>query len=193
MLFEGGEHSYSGLHLELANAEIYDLPERPPRIVVAAGGEEAARLAAEKADGLVGVEPDPKLVRAFQKAGGKGETYAECGICWAANEKKALETLHRYHRWGVLGWSVLAELPRPQSFEEATEKIEPADLRESIPCGPDPAAYLRRIDEFLDAGFDNVILMQVGPDQGGFFKFFEKELASELQARAEREPAGARR
>jgi G6PDH family F420-dependent oxidoreductase len=193
MLFGGGEQSYSGIHLELANAELYDLPKRPPRIVLAAGGPEAATLAAEKADGPVGVEPDEKLVGAYRKAGGKGRTYAECGLCWAPNEKKALETLHRYHRWGVLGWSVLAELPRPQSFEEATEKIEPADLRESIPCGPDPDAYLRRIDEFLDAGFDSVILMQVGPDQDGFFKFFEKELASELRARAEREPAGSRR
>jgi G6PDH family F420-dependent oxidoreductase len=190
-LFAGGEQSYSGRYLELANAELFDLPKQPPRIVVAAGGKEAARLAAEKADGLIGVEASEELVSSYRDAGGKGPLYAECGVCWAASAKKALETLHRYHRWSVLGWSVLSELPRPKSFEEASEAVEPKRLEET-PHGPDPETYLRAVDEFVAAGFDHVLLSQAGPDQDGFFEFFERELRPELESRMGPEPVGAR-
>jgi G6PDH family F420-dependent oxidoreductase len=192
LLFEGGEQSYSGRHLELSNAELYDRPKTPPRIVIAAAGPEAATLAAEKADGLIGVEADEKLVKAFRDAGGKGPIYAECGVCWAASEKKALETLHRYHRWSLLGWGVLSELPRPQSFEEASEKVEPESFAGEVPCGPDPEPYLKAIEEFAGAGFDHVVLSQAGPDQAGFFEFFEKELGAAIADRVHAEPASAR-
>jgi G6PDH family F420-dependent oxidoreductase len=192
LLFEGGEKSYSGRYLELANAELFDLPKKPPKIVVAAGGPEAAVLAAEKADGLVGVEADKKLVKAYRDAGGDGPIYAECGVCWASSEKKALETLHRYHRWSQLGWSVLSELPRPKSFEEASEGVEPENFAGKTPCGPDPEPYLRAIDEFVEAGFDHIVLSQAGPDQAGFFKFFERELSSAIRERVRLEPVGAR-
>ena len=105
----------------------------------------------------------------------------------------------RYHpaivaqalRWSVLGWSVLSELPRPKSFEEASESVEPKRL-EQTPHGPDPETYLRAIDEFVDAGFDHILLTQAGPDQDGFFEFFERELRPELESRMQPEPAGAR-
>jgi len=192
LLFEGGEQSYNGRHLELSNAELYDRPKNPPKIVVAAAGPEAAQLAAEKADGLIGVEADKKLVKAFRDAGGKGPVYAECMVCWASSEKKALETLHRYQRWTLLGWSVLSELPRPQSFEEASETVKPESFAGEVSCGPDPEPYLKAIDEFVEAGFDHIVLTQAGPDQSGFFKFFEKELGAAIRERVRAEPVSAR-
>ncbi len=147
--------------------------------------------AAEKADGLIAVEANEDLVSSYRNAGGKGPLYAECGVCWATTPKKALDTLHRYYRWSVLGWSVLSELPRPKSFEEASESVEPKRL-EQTPHGPDPETYLRAIDEFVDAGFDHILLTQAGPDQDGFFEFFERELRPELESRMQPEPAGAR-
>jgi G6PDH family F420-dependent oxidoreductase len=191
LLFGGGEQSYSGVHLELSNAELYDLPTKPPRILMAASGPESATLAAEKADGLIGVEASAELIETYRKAGGKGPAYGEMAICWSTSEKKGLETAHRHYRWGMLGWSVLSELPRPQSFEEASESIDPDDLDGEIPCGPDPEPVLEKIDRYLEAGFESVVITQIGPDQEGFFGFFEKELADELRSRARREPVGA--
>jgi hypothetical protein len=113
-------------------------------------------------------------------------------VCWASNEKKALETVHRYQRWSLLGWSVLSELPRPQSFEEASEAVTPESFAGEVPCGPDPESYLKKIDEFAEAGFDHVVLTQAGPDQAGFFKFFEKELGAAIRERVHAEPVTAR-
>lgn len=36
---------------------------------------------------------------------------------------------------------------------------------QAVPCGPDAKPVVNRIREFADAGFDEVYLQQIGPDQ----------------------------
>jgi hypothetical protein len=54
------------------------------------------------------------------------------------------------------------------------------DVAEAIVCGPDAERHLVRIREFVDAGFDHVYGYQVGPDQEGFFRFYEREILPRL-------------
>ena len=46
--------------------------------------------------------------------------------------------------------------------------------------GPDPARHLDAIARFARAGFAEVYIHQVGPDQAGFFRFFHDEVRPEL-------------
>jgi hypothetical protein len=55
--------------------------------------------------------------------------------------------------------------------------VTPEDLAASLPHGPDPHAYLQSIREYVDAGFTHLYFHQVGDDQEGWFRFWEKELA----------------
>ena len=43
-------------------------------------------------------------------------------------------------------------------------------------CGPDPERHLAAIQRFLDAGFDEVSVLQMGPDQAGMIRFYEREI-----------------
>lgn len=54
------------------------------------------------------------------------------------------------------------------------------DVAEQVPCGPDPERHLAAIREYVDAGFDHVYVHQVGPDQEGFFRFYEDEVLPKL-------------
>lgn len=181
LLFEGGMQSYEGQHLQLESARLYDLPDPPPPILLAAGGPQAARIAAQKADGLVASEVDPHLVSAYREAGGDGPRYVELSVCWAADEDEAIATLHRYARWSGLGWSVLAELPTPRAFRDASRSVRPEDVAGDVPHGPDTTRYVEAVGEALDAGFDHVVLHQVGPKQSEFLRFFEQELRPALR------------
>ncbi|RIK96366.1 MAG: LLM class F420-dependent oxidoreductase [Proteobacteria bacterium] len=176
LLFEGRMASYEGQHIQLESARLFDLPDAPPEILLAAGGPQAARIAAEKADGLVASETDPDLVSVYRDAGGDGPCYVEVSMCWSQSEDEARETLHRYSRWSGLGWSVLAELPTPRAFDEASQSVRPEDVAEDTPHGPDTTRYVEAIGEAIDAGFDHVVLHQVGPKQSDFLRFFEQEL-----------------
>jgi G6PDH family F420-dependent oxidoreductase len=182
MLFTGESCSHRGAYFELDRARLFDLPESPPALVVAAGGPRAARLAATKGDALIATEPKRELVSAYHDAGGKGARCAEVSLCWAESADEALDTMHRYARWSKLDWHVLPELATPTAFASASQEVERDDLAET-PHGPDLERYLAAIRRYVDAGFDELILHQIGPEQHGFLAFFADELASELRAR----------
>jgi G6PDH family F420-dependent oxidoreductase len=194
MLFEadGQECSHSGVHFELDRARLFDRPEQPPQILVAAGGPRAAQIAAEKGDGLIATEPDRELTQAYRDAGGDGPRCAEVAMCWAESAAEALDTMHRYARWSQFDWNVLPELATTRAFEAVAKGVSRQDLAET-PHGPDVECYVDAIRPFLEAGFDELILHQIGPEQDGFLNFFAGELDTALRESARRyEAAGSR-
>ena len=72
------------------------------------------------------------------------------------------------------------ELALPSQFEAGAQLVSEEDIAESIPCGPDPEVHASAIRKFIDAGYDEVFIAQVGDDQHGFLDFFEKELRPQL-------------
>jgi G6PDH family F420-dependent oxidoreductase len=183
-LLRGELTNYRGKYFRLDHARLFDRPESRPAVVLAAGGSEAARLAGRKGDGLIVTEPRRDLIEEFEAAGGSGPRYAEVALCYAEREKDAQETAHHYFRWSVTGWPVKAELPDTEGFAAASEHVTPEVVARSVSCGPSPERHLEAIDRFIQAGYDHVILVQVGPDQDGLFDLFERELAPALRDRA---------
>lgn len=67
------------------------LPKQPIEIYIAADGPEAAEMAAEFGDGLIGVTQDKELIPSFSNAGGKEDcTYGQVAICYADSVDKAV-------------------------------------------------------------------------------------------------------
>lgn len=183
-LWQGGLFSHSGEYYEVESARIYDLPEEPVPIVIGVSGKKSATLAGELGAGIMSVSAEPKLIKDWKAAGGEGARYLELSFAYARSEKEGLEIAHKYSRFGAMGWEVLAELPGVKNFEGATAHIRPEDLKDSIPHGPDPEPYIELIRKGIDAGFDRIVLLGIGPDQAGFIRFFEQTLAPALASPA---------
>ncbi len=49
------------------------------------------------------------------------------------------------------------------------------------PVGPRPDVHLADLRAFLDAGFDEVYVGQVGPDADGFFEFYSRHILPQLR------------
>jgi G6PDH family F420-dependent oxidoreductase len=181
LLWSGGYHSYEGKHLRLEDARVFDLPDELPPIAVAAGGPAAARIAGELGDALVVTEPREDLIAAYESAGGTGRRYAEVPLAWAPSEDAAAESARKLFRFGIIGWKVQAELPNPVNFDAATALITADDMREQFGCGPDVARHVEVAKDFVAAGYDQLALINAGPDMDGFFDFFGRELAPALR------------
>ena len=177
VLWEGGSQTHRGRHYRVENARLYDLPDEPPPILIAAKGERAGTLAGRIGDGLVGVAPDRDLIRTFEEAGGEGKPrYGQLHVCWAEDEATARQTATEWWPNTSIPGELGVELPLPRHFEQAAEVVREEDVAGSVVCGPDPEAHLDAIRSYVDAGYDHVYLHQVGPDQDGFFRFYEREV-----------------
>ncbi|MEU4605651.1 TIGR03557 family F420-dependent LLM class oxidoreductase [Kribbella sp. NPDC023972] len=181
LLWSGGYHSYDGKHLRLEDARVFDLPDDLPEIAVAAGGPEAAQLAAELGDALFVTEPSADLIEAYEDAGGSGARYAEVPLAWAPSVDEGAESARRLFRFGVTGWKVQAELPNPVNFDAATQLVTADHLKEQFGCGPDVGRHVEVARQYAEAGYDHLALINAGPDMDGFFDFFTKELAPALR------------
>ena len=180
-LLVGALATYRGAYFQLDHARLFDRPGRKPPVSMAAGGLDAAHLAAEKTDGLIVTEPRHELINAFTKAGGKGPRYCEVALCVAPDEAAGRKTAHRYFRWSLAGWPVMAELPHDEAFAAASQHVSLDAVGEAISCGPSAERHLAAIGKYIDAGCDHIVLNQIGPDQDSFFELFEKKLLPALR------------
>ncbi|MEU1278009.1 LLM class F420-dependent oxidoreductase [Streptomyces sp. NPDC005805] len=183
-LFRGEHVSRRGGYFTVESARLWDLPEESPPIGVAVSGSRSCELAGELADLLIAVEPERGLVDAFDRAGGTGKPrIGQLPICYDTDRERAVERAHDQFRWFAGGWKVNSELPHPDAFEAATRFVEPEGVAESIPCGDDPEAVARAVQEFADAGFTDVALVQIGGDtQHDFLEWAGDKLLPELRA-----------
>jgi coenzyme F420-dependent glucose-6-phosphate dehydrogenase len=184
-LWSGEQISHRGKHYVVENARIYTLPEDLPPIIVAAGGPKAAELAGRIGEGFIGVSPQGELLEVFDAAGGRGKPrYGQVQVCWASDEQEAVRTALEWFPNIALPGELSQELPVPAHFEQAVELLSEDDMSEIVACGPDPERHLEMIGRFEDAGFDHIYVHQIGPEQEGFIRFYEREVLPHLQAKA---------
>jgi G6PDH family F420-dependent oxidoreductase len=180
-LWDGQTVHHRGAHVVVEGARLYTLPDVPPPLLVAASGRLGAEVAGRLGDGLVGVSSDPTVVQVFEAAGGRGKRrHAQLHVCWAADEATARRTALEWWPQAAVPPPLLTELARPQDFEAATAEVTEDQVARQVVCGPDPEAHLAAIARFVGAGYDHVYVHQVGPDQEGFFRFYEQAILPEL-------------
>jgi G6PDH family F420-dependent oxidoreductase len=181
LLWRGGEQSHRGAYYTVDQARLYTLPAEPPPLYVAAGSEASAKLAGAAGDGMIGTAPDPELIHTFTAVGGKQKPrYGQLTVCYAGGEHEARRIAHRWWPNSALAGNLAAEVKTPGLFEHAVKPISEDDVAESIVCGPDARRHVEGIRRFADAGYDHVYVHQVGPDQEGFFRFYEERVLPEF-------------
>ncbi|HEU5432556.1 MAG TPA: TIGR03557 family F420-dependent LLM class oxidoreductase, partial [Thermomicrobiales bacterium] len=183
LLWQGGMRSHHGKHYTVENAQIFDLPKQPTPLFVAAAGPTSAELAGRIGDGYIGTSADRDTLQRFQQLGGAGkETLGQVTVCWAADEASARKTAYEWWPNSAIPGELGQELPTPSYFEQAAKLVTEDRVAKEIICGPDPQKHLAAIEQYVDAGFSHVYVHQVGPDQEGFFRFYEREILPKLES-----------
>jgi G6PDH family F420-dependent oxidoreductase len=181
LLWQGDYQSHRGKHYTVENLRIFDLPEEPIEVAVAAMQPKAAELAGRIGDALVNVAPAPEIIERFESAGGKGKPkYGQVTVCWAESKEQAKKTAFEVWPNALVEGSASQELPLPKDFEQLVEGREPDALEETLTLGPDVEEYVDEIEEYGKAGYTHVYVHHVGPDQDGFLKFAKSELFPRL-------------
>jgi G6PDH family F420-dependent oxidoreductase len=181
-LWTGETVTHRGEHYTVDAARVFSRPEEPPPILVSGFGPQATELAARIGDGWINVDPSAELLQHYRSSGGQGLTQGGTKICWAPSAEEAAKTAYRLWGFEGIGGQSAQELPSWTEFEALAEVSSPETVAEDIPCGPDPQPAADAIQEYVDAGFDEVYISQMGPDQAGGIRFLAEEVLPLVRA-----------
>ncbi|MFI6092943.1 LLM class F420-dependent oxidoreductase [Streptomyces sp. NPDC051218] len=182
-LFTGENVNHQGTHFDVSNARLWDVPDELPPIGVAVSGGRSCSLAGRLADLVIATEPKAELLESFDRHGGSGKPrVGQLPVCYDTDKDAAIARARDQFRWSVGGWPVNSELPGPSGFAGATQYVTREDIAEQIPCGDDVDSFVDAVRPFVDAGFTEVALVQVGGDQQRpFIDWAEQKLLPALR------------
>jgi G6PDH family F420-dependent oxidoreductase len=175
-LWSGEVVNHHGRHYTVENARIYSLPSSSPAVLVSGFGPKATSLAARIGDGYFNTSPSEELLDQYRQEGGTGPKLALVKVCWGENRQQCIKLAHELWRSSGIPGEASQEFPMPAHFEQASQLVTEQMVAESISCGPDVEHHANAVRKYIDAGYDEIYINQVGPDQQGFFKFFERDL-----------------
>jgi G6PDH family F420-dependent oxidoreductase len=175
-LWHGGSRDHFGRHYRVEDARIYDLPNEPPPILVSGFGPKAVSVAARIGDGYVTTMPDEELIGQYGREGGKGPIQAGTKVSYGPDEMEAVRTAHRLWPNEGLPGELAQVLPTPAHFEQASSLVTEEMVAETVPCGPDLDRHVESLEQFAEAGVDELFVQQIGPRQAEFFEVYAREV-----------------
>ena len=181
---------FEGEYYRTERATVYDRPEDPVPIYVAASGPLAAKLAGRAGDGFIctsGKEPalyDELLenVRAGAEQAGRDPSalkrMIEIKVSYDRDRERAFSNTH----W----WAALALTPEQKEGVEdpvemerlADANVERAHTR--FICSDDPDEVAEAIGRYLELGFDELVFHAPGADQDRFLEQFSADVLPKL-------------
>jgi coenzyme F420-dependent glucose-6-phosphate dehydrogenase len=184
---------FEGEYYRTERATLYERPDEPPAIYVAAAGPLAAKLVGRAADGFICTSGKaPELYRQLldnvaEGAEKVGRDPAEIGklIEIKVSYDHDLEFAERACHW----WGALALTPEEkQSTEDPLELERLADAHPERAASrfivsSDPDEVVDRIAPYVELGFTELVFHGPGADQPRFLEQFTRDVLPRLRAR----------
>lgn len=185
--------TFEGEYYRTENATIYDRPDEPVPIYIAAAGPTASRFAGRVGDGFIctsGKAPElyretllPNVQAGLEKSGramGDLEKTIEMKVSFDIDMQKATQDT-RY-------WAALALSPEEKMGVEDPVAME--KLADALPVeraasrwivSNDPDEHIERIAPYIELGFTHLVFHAPGPDQERFLRLYAKEVLPPLR------------
>ena len=185
--------SFEGQYYRTENATIYDRPDNPVPIYIAAAGPTAAKLAGEVADGFICTSGKPaELYRETLlpnvAAGLASAGRPSDGLDRMIELKVSFDTDKQTAMADTRYWAALA-----LSAEEKTSVEDPLQMEKLADALPleraasrwivstDPDEQVERIRFYVDLGFRHLVFHAPGPDQPRFLKLYAEQVLPRLR------------
>jgi G6PDH family F420-dependent oxidoreductase len=190
-LFSGKAVKHQGEHFLLETARLYTRPEQPVPIYVATAGPVNAKRTGKYADGIITVgAADEKIGMLWDKfregarEAGKDashmKTQLQIHISWAPTQEEANE--NALVEWPNGGMPFpKQDIKNPEDFANIAKLVELGDFANRMLISADLEAHVAQIQRFIDMGFDEIYLHNVGRDQAAFIKTFGERVLPNLR------------
>ncbi|MBW4656552.1 MAG: TIGR03885 family FMN-dependent LLM class oxidoreductase [Kaiparowitsia implicata GSE-PSE-MK54-09C] len=171
--------------VDVVDAKLYSLPAKSPKLYGAAVSEATAEWVGSWADGLLTIQAGPaqlrRMIEAFHRGGGEGKPMVlQVGLNWDASETAALAGAHEQWRFCAVGGEVNWDLRSPADFERIGRLVRPEDMKDALNVSADLGRHAAWLASYVELGFSEIYLHQVGRNQRAFIDAFGKEVLPQL-------------
>jgi len=186
--------SFAGEYYSTHDASIYDRPETPVPVYIAAGGPVVARYVGRAGDGFIctsGKGMDlytqellPAVAEGETQAGrevGSVDRMLELKLSYDTDPDAALENT-RFWAPLALSKEQKHDITDPVEMERAADALPIERIASRWIVGSDPDVVTAQIKEYVDAGFTHLVFHAPGADQRRFLAEFERDLMPRLRA-----------
>ncbi len=190
--------TFEGQYYRTQDATIYERPDAPVPIYVAAAGALVAKYAGRQGDGFICTSGKawslytetllPNVVEG-QKAAGK-EPGGGPGYDRVIEMKVSFDTDHARALEDTRHWAALALTPEekvsihsPAEMERRAAElpVERAASRWIVSCDPDE--HVEKISPYVELGFNHLVFHAPGPDQERFLRLYSAQVLPKLRQR----------
>ena len=187
--------TFDGQFYHTRDATIYDRPETPVPIYVAAAGALIAKYAGRAGDGLICTSGKarefytetvlPKVLEGRGEATPRAPDYARM-----IEVKVSFDTDMSRAREDTRHWAVLALTPEEKTSVHSPEEMERLSAMLSAEraasrwiVSTDPEEHVERIGEYVGLGFTHLVFHAPGPDQERFLRLYAEHILPRLRRR----------
>jgi coenzyme F420-dependent glucose-6-phosphate dehydrogenase len=186
--------SFDGQYYRTENATIYDRPDNPVPIYIAAAGPTAAKLAGEVADGFICTSGKPAelyretllpnvaagLASAGRPADGL-DRMIELKVSFDTDKQAAMADT-RY--WAALALSAeeKTSVEDPLQMEKLADALPLERAASRWIVSTDPDEQVERIRPYVELGFRHLVFHAPGPDQARFLRLYSEQVIPKLRA-----------
>ncbi|HEY4243839.1 MAG TPA: glucose-6-phosphate dehydrogenase (coenzyme-F420) [Kofleriaceae bacterium] len=186
--------SFDGEYYRTVDASIYDRPETPIPVYVAAGGPVVARYAGRAGDGFICTsgkgmalytdELIPAVKEGAEKAGRDYDAIDRMIEIKLSYDTDADAALNNTRFWSPLSLSAEQkhDITDPVEMEKAADALPIEQIAKRWIVGSDPDEVVAAIKLYVDAGLNHLVFHAPGHDQRRFLELFERDLAPRLRA-----------
>ncbi len=191
-LFSGKDVKHDGRNFKLETSRLWTMPDVAPPIYIATAGPVTAKRTGALADGLITVgAPEGKIETIFEKcregcreAGNDPDKFKyilQLHLSWAATDEQAVR--NAMEEWPNGGMKFpKADIRSPGDFEQMAKLVRPEDFEGRMLMSADPERHRKEIQKFLNMGFDQIYLHNVGRNQVEWLEVFGREVLPKLTA-----------
>jgi coenzyme F420-dependent glucose-6-phosphate dehydrogenase len=187
--------SFEGEYYRTERATIYDRPEVPVPIYVAASGAVAARLAGRLGDGFICTSGKarelytetllPAVAEGLEKAGRQADSIEymiEMKVSFDQDCQRALEDTRH---WAALALSSDEKIgvEDPIDMERLADALPIERAASRWIVSSDPDEHVERLAETIDLGFTHLVFHAPGSNQRRFLDLYAEQVLPRLRAR----------
>ncbi|GAA1213131.1 glucose-6-phosphate dehydrogenase (coenzyme-F420) [Rhodoglobus aureus] len=186
--------SFEGEYYSTHEASIYDRPDQPIPIYIAAGGPTVARYAGRAGDGFIctsgkGMELyNDALIPGVKEGAAKADRkfedidrMIEIKLSYDTDADLALENT-RFWAPLALSKEQKHDITDPIEMERAADALPIEQIASRWIVGNDPDKIVEEIRQYVDAGLNHLVFHAPGGDQRRFLELFERDIAPRLRA-----------